>query len=384
MIADPNHEFFMRAALDLARRGWGVTHPNPMVGAVIVAGGQVVASGFHARDGAAHAERVALAALGRPTRLDDILYVTMEPCSTAGRTGACTEAIINSGLRRVVAGATDPNPEHSGKGFQILRAAGVEVLHGVLDAECRDLNLIFNQWITTRTPLLAAKSAVTLDGRIACRSGDSQWITGEAARAGVHNWRRLFPAIAAGAGTIAKDNPRLTARIFGQAEWCPLRFVFDGLLRTVLDRSMPRVYTDEFRERTIVVTTPHGGAGYVRKLRDLGVQVWVCESTTQRVTLAEFRRRCAEAGITGVLFEGGAQLVSRMTRERQLDYLFVYRGPLLLGDERAKPMLRGLRTEKLANALRLEDIRHESFGDDSLTRGRVVYPEKFQIDETVL
>ena len=252
----------------------------------------------------------------------------------------------------------------------------------MLEAECIDLNLIFNHWIVRQTPLIAAKSAVTLDGRIACRSGDSRWITGEAARADVMRWRRLFPAIAVGAGTVMTDNPRLTARIAGEPEWCPWRFVFDGLLRSVADRSMPGVYTDDFRARTIVATTPHGGLGYVRKLRDLGVQVWILPSATQRVPFAEFRKRCAAEKITGVLFEGGAQLVSQILQDRQLDYLLVYRAPLLLADDRAKPVLSGLRSEKLANAVRLADVRHEVFGEDILTRGRVDYPAQMFIDET--
>ena len=372
---------FMRCAFDLALHGWGRTSPNPMVGAVIVEDGKVVAEGFHAQDGGPHAERAALGALGRPPKRGAVLYVTLEPCSTPGRTGACTDLILASGLKRVVVGATDPNPEHAGRGLEILRRGGIEVAAGVLGAECADLNLIFNHWIVERAPLLAAKLAVTLDGRIACRTGHSQWITGETARADVHRWRRLFPAIAVGAGTVMKDNPRLTARLATEPEWCPVRFVFDGLLRTVVDRNLPRVYTDEFRERTVVVTTPHGGAGYVRKLRDLGVQVWVIPSTTQRASFGEFRKRCAEGEVGGVLFEGGAQLVSLLMQERRLDYLFSYCAPMLLADEKAKPMLSGLRTEKLANALRLADVRHESLGEDMLTRGRVVYADKLQIDE---
>jgi diaminohydroxyphosphoribosylaminopyrimidine deaminase/5-amino-6-(5-phosphoribosylamino)uracil reductase len=384
MPSQENDERFMRRALELAREGWGTACPNPMVGAVIVEEGRIVAEGFHARDGGPHAERAALDALGRLPKPGATLYSTLEPCSTHGRTGACTEAILAAGVRRVVVGANDPTPEHSGKGLELLRRAGVEVAAGVLEAECADLNLIFNHWMTAGGPLLAAKSAVTLDGRIACRTGDSQWITGEEARAAVHRWRRLFPAIAAGAGTVAKDNPRLTARIAGKPEWCPVRFVFDGLLRTVVDRSLPKLYTDEFRERTIVVTTNHSGAGYVRKLRDLGVQAWVFESPTQRVPFPDFRRRCSEARIDAVFFEGGAQLVSRMIRERQLDYLFVFRGALLLADDRSKPMLSGLRTERLADAIRLSDVRHEILGDDALTRGRVSYPVRLQADETAL
>jgi diaminohydroxyphosphoribosylaminopyrimidine deaminase/5-amino-6-(5-phosphoribosylamino)uracil reductase len=376
------NETLMRRALEVARQGWGCTHPNPMVGALIVEDGQIVAEGWHAQDGAAHAEKAALAKLGRPPREGATLCVTLEPCSTAGRTGACTDLVIAAGIQRVVAGATDPNPAHAGRGFEVLRAAGIEVVSGVLERECTDLNLIFNHWMEHGTPLIAAKSAVTLDGRIACRSGDSRWITGEAARADVMRWRRLFPAIAVGAGTVLADNPRLTARLPGAEEWCPWRFVFDGLLRSVANRAMPAVYTDEFHERTIVVTTPHGGMGYVRKLRDLGVQVWVLPSATQRVPMGEFRRRCAQEKITAVYFEGGAQLLSQILQERQIDYLFVYRAPVLLADDRSKPALSGLRTEKLVNAIRLAEVRSEVFGDDTLTRGRVAYPEHMFIDET--
>jgi diaminohydroxyphosphoribosylaminopyrimidine deaminase/5-amino-6-(5-phosphoribosylamino)uracil reductase len=373
----------MRRALALARSVWGTTHPNPMVGAVIVEEGHIVGEGATAPDGGPHAERLALLARGKTPRPGATLYVTLEPCSTQGRTGACTDAIIAAGIKRVVVGATDPNPAHGGGGFAVLRAAGIEVITGVLERECTDLNLIFNHWITTNSPLFAAKSASTIDGKIACRTGESRWITNEASRANVHHWRRLFPGIAVGAMTTLKDNPRLTARIEGEPEWSPWRFVFDGLLRTVVDKNLPSVFTDEFRERTIVVTTPHGGMGYVRKLRDLGINVWCFESPTQRVAFADFRRRCAEERISGVFFEGGAQLVSELVRARQLDYLLAYRAPVLFADDKAKSIFSGLRPEHLDQAVRLADVRHESFGDDLLMRGRVVYPEKMLIDETV-
>lgn len=372
----------MRCALELALHGWGRTHPNPMVGAVIVENGRIVAEGFHARDGGAHAERAALQALGRAPLPGATLYVTLEPCSTPGRTGACTDAILASGIKRVVVGATDPNPAHNGRGLTLLRRAGIDVVAGVLEGSCADLNLVFNHWIARGSPLFAAKSAITLDGRIASRTGDSQWITGERARADVHRWRRLFPAIAVGAGTVMKDNPRLTARLPGEAEWSPLRFVFDGRLRTVIDRNPPRLYSDEFRERTIVVTTSNAGVGYVRKLRDMGVQVWIFESPSQRVGFPDFRKRCAEAGVNGVLFEGGSELVSGLLQECQLDYFFCYCAPLLFADEKAKPVLLGLRSERLNQAVRLDDVRHEAFDADFLVRGRVIYPEKLQIDET--
>jgi diaminohydroxyphosphoribosylaminopyrimidine deaminase / 5-amino-6-(5-phosphoribosylamino)uracil reductase len=380
MTAAEKHEGFMRRALELAKRGWGDTHPNPLVGALIVEGGEVVAEGYHVRAGEPHAEVNALRALGRKPKPSATLYVTLEPCSTQGRTPPCTEAIIASGLSRVVIGATDPNPAHAGHGFAVMRAAGIAVATGVLETECTDLNLIFNHWITSSRPLFAAKSGATLDGKVATRTGDSKWITGEAARANGHLWRRYFPAIAVGAGTVRADNPRLTARI-GETEWCPWRFVFDGLLRTVLDKSMPGVYTDEFRERTIVVTTQHGGLGYVRKLQALGVKTWVMPGPTAKVNFHDFRQRCTQEGITGVFFEGGAQLLSELLQARELDYLFTYHAPLLLADDKGKSLLRGLRTETLASAIRLERIRHEIHGDDSLVRGFLKYPEKVSVDE---
>lgn len=375
------HERFMRRALELARQGWGTTHPNPMVGAVVVEQGDIVAEGFHEKAGEPHAEIMALTHLGRQPRPGAILYVTMEPCSTAGRTGACVEAIIAAGLRQVVVGAVDPNPVHSGRGLDLLRAAGVQVTAGVLADDCGDLNLIFNHWIVNRTPLIAAKAAVTLDGKIATRTNDSQWITGELARADVHRWRRLFPSIGVGAGTIVNDDPSLTSRVGGTI-WCPVRFVFDGLLRTVVEKKLPKVYTDEFKDRTIVVTTPHGGLGYVRKLQALGVQVWNIKSATMRAPLAEFRRLCVEAGIVGVYIEGGAQMISELIQTRQLDHLFVYRAPILLGDDKARTVFKGLRTEKLGNAVQLQSVRHTSFGADQLMHGHVTYPERLQVDET--
>lgn len=382
-MSQPNDIKFMQRAIELARRGWGQTAPNPLVGAVVVKHDEILAEGWHAVDGGPHAERAALTNLGQSDATGMTLYVTLEPCSTAGRTGSCCAAIIEAKFNRVVIGALDPNPLHAGEAVPLLEAAGIEVTVSVLESACRDLNLIFNHWIEKKQPLLAAKTAVTIDGKIATRTGESQWITNEASRADVHRWRRLFPAIAVGAMTVLNDNPRLTARMEGQDEWCPVRFVFDGLLRTVVDRNMPKVYTDQFRAKTIVVTTPHGGLGYVRKLRELGINVWVMASDTQQVAFADFKARCATENISGVYVEGGAQLIGNLLQARELDYLFNYRAPVLFADDRSKNGFTGLRTEKLGHALRLSEVKHESFGDDQLMRGFVNYPDRVQIDERV-
>ena len=382
-MSAPRHERFMRRAIELAVRAWGRTHPNPMVGAVLVERGRIVAEGFHEAAGRPHAEREALAALGRAPAPGATLYTTLEPCSTAGRTGACTEAILASGLRRVVAGAPDPNPAHAGRGYALLRAGGVEVVAGVLEAECADLNLIFNHWITRAEPLFAGKLAATIDGRIATRAGQSRWITGEAARADVHRWRALFPAIAVGAGTVAADDPRLTARREGLPAECPVRFVFDGRLRSVGAGELPQLYRDEFAGRTVVVTARGAGGEAVRRLEALGVRVWAFEAAGARVPFSRFRARCAAEGITGVFFEGGAQLLSALLAERQLDYLFAYQAPAVLADARAAPALVGLKAESLAQAVRLADVRRAALGEDGLVRGRLVYPERLETDEAL-
>ncbi len=374
-------ESWMRRALELARKAWGRTHPNPMVGAVLVDGDRVLGEGYHRAAGDAHAEVDALSGVSSPVPESAVLFVTLEPCSTAGRTGPCTEAIRKAGVRRVVVGARDPNPEHGGKGIELLREQGIEVESGVLEEACTDLNLIFNHWMARGRPLVAGKMAMTLDGKIACRSGQSQWITGEPAREDVMRWRRLFPAIAVGAGTVLSDQPRLTSRVPGEDEWCPFRMVFDGLLRTANQRDFPSLYTDEFRDRTVVVTTELAGTGYVRRLEREGIRVWVLSADNSQVSYESFRERCRQEKIYGVYIEGGSQLLSGMLQHAALDYLFVYQAPLFFGDDKAKPALRGLRTEKIEQGVRLEKTRHTVVGEDRLCRGFVRYPEKLQVDE---
>lgn len=377
------HEKWMREALAAATLGWGDTHPNPMVGAVIVEDGQATATGHHARAGGAHAEVAALESLGRRPREGATLYVTLEPCSTQGRTPPCTEAIIAAGIRRVVVGATDPNPSHAGRGFDVLREFGVEVVSGVLEEECNDLNLIFNHWITTGRPLVALKVATSLDGRIAARSGESKWITGEKSRRDVMRWRRLFPAIAVGAGTVATDDPRLTARQDG-AETCPVRFVFDGSLGTASLNPSPRVISDEFAARTTIVTLDSTDPIAVAGMEEQGVRVWRLPGANGEIDFDAFLERCAADEITGVLVEGGSQTIGTLLRGRRVDYLLSYRAPILFADAMAVPVAGGLAIESPAGAIRLEKVRHATFGDDQLVRGFVRYPDDLATDDAAV
>jgi diaminohydroxyphosphoribosylaminopyrimidine deaminase/5-amino-6-(5-phosphoribosylamino)uracil reductase len=331
------HELMGRA-LELARHAWGQTHPNPMVGALIVEGDEIVAEGWHAKDGGPHAERVALANLGRSPKPGAILVVTLEPCSTTGRTGACCEAIKTAGgIARVIVGATDPNPAHAGRGVEVLRAAGIEVVSGVRAAECAELNLIFNHWITRGRPFIAGKIATTRDGYSRPPAGAERWITGSAARHNVHHWRRLFPAIAVGAGTVRADNPALTRRWRDadgkEHEDSGWRFVFDATLATAAGdaATWPRVYADAWRTRTIAVTSLAADNGTRAKLESAGVRVWTQETTRGAAGWDEFSRRCASERISGVYVEGGAELLADAWAASALDYGFWYRAPKIGG-----------------------------------------------------
>lgn len=348
-----------------------------MVGAVIVEDGKIVAEGWHARAGEAHAEVVALKALGRQPATGAELYVTLEPCSTHGHTGPCTEAILAGGIQRVTVGTLDPNPAHSGRGIEVLRAAGIDVNSGVLEDDCADLNLVFNHWITTGRPLIAGKTATTLDGHTATRSGQSQWITSEVARSDVHRWRALFPAIAVGARTVQADNPALTARL-PSGTLCPRRFVFDRrlvLASAAARGAPPRIFMDEYAlETTLVVdeTTQHAGAQTLANLSSrFGIRIWVLPQGDDVAGFDAFARRCFAEGITGVLVESGGRLISSLLHAGALDYLFAYRAPKILADADAQPAFRGAITPSVGDGWHLEKVRHATFGDDQLMRGWV-------------
>lgn len=314
---------FMRRAIELAEKARGNTHPNPLVGAVIVEDGKIVAEGFHARAGTPHAERVALNALGRNPKSGATLFVTLEPCSTHGRTGACTEAILAAGISRVVVGATDPNPAHAGRGLEILREHGVEVVSGVLEQECKNLNPIFNYNIVHRSPLLAAKCAITQDGKMFLVAGTQSRITGDAARENVMRERQYFPAIATSSGTVLCDNPSLTVRIPGEVFACPTRFVFDRRGRTLDCVERLNVFSDAFRGKTIFITVPGAEKRAREKFAGTEVRIWVLPDSPAGFWHS-FREKCNEEGITGVYFECGPTFLRGLFAAKQADYLYAY------------------------------------------------------------
>ncbi len=326
--------------IELARNGWGKTHPNPMVGALIVEDGEVVAEGWHERAGGLHAEIVALKNLGRQPHEGAELYVSLEPCSSTGRTPPCTVAILEAGIRKVVVGAIDPDPRHSGKGLEWLRKKGIEVL--VVPPEWEELsnrlNFIFNHFVVGGHPLVALKMATSANGMVAERAGFPSRVTGEDARADVMRWRSLFPSICVGSGTVIADDPSLTARLPDQ-EWCPVRIVVDSSLDSLSASFAPRrVYTDEYSDRTVVLTNQRGmnNSEGLSIAENLGIRVMELPGGQDgRVRPSSIRQAVADLGLCATYCEGGPALARSMLDEGEVDYLFSYVSPKVFNSSEA-------------------------------------------------
>ena len=368
MATKPN---YIRLALGLARRAWGRTSPNPMVGAVLVKNGKVIGNGWHRRAGEPHAEIEAIRdAQKRGADLRGAtLFVTLEPCSTHGRTPPCTEAIIAAGIREVVVGATDPNPKHAGRGFAILRRAGIVVTQGVLKAECAALNEAFNHWIVHGTPLVTVKAAMSLDGKIATTSGESKWITGERARAYAMRLRASADAVLVGINSIIKDDPGLTVRLPGFAGKPFRRYVLDPRGRTP---TTARILCDEQAGMTTIVVTKLAAA---RRVAALGRQarVLVAPERDGRIDLGCLCKTMGGENITHVLVEGGGE-TNAVWMQHAHRVAFFY-APIILGGRGGPTAVAGAGAQSLADKLTLEDVHWRRLGHDLLLTARVRGPK---------
>lgn len=360
----------MRRALALARRALGETSPNPMVGAVLVRDGNIVGEGWHRRAGAPHAEIEALRdAEQRGERVrGSTLYVTLEPCSTHGRTPPCTEAILYSGIRRVVAAATDPNPKHAGRGFQLLRDRGVVVVEGILAEDATRLNGGFNQWIQTGRPLVTLKAAMSLDGRIATETGESKWLTGPRARARGQRLRRAHDAILVGIGTVLADDPSLTLRAPGRAG-CRLRVILDTRARIPL---ASQVLTDDYADRTVVVVG-RGASG--RRLDSIRrrADVWVAPLRQGRISLPWLMGRLGRGDVTSILVEGGGEVHASFLRERLAHRVAMFYAPRILAGWNAPRAVAGAGFGSRSSMPELEEIQWSRLGPDLLLEARIDY-----------
>jgi diaminohydroxyphosphoribosylaminopyrimidine deaminase/5-amino-6-(5-phosphoribosylamino)uracil reductase len=371
----------MRIALQLARRGYGMTSPNPMVGAVLVRRGRVIGRGWHHRAGEPHAEIEAL----RDARRRGLavkgatLYVTLEPCCTQGRTPPCTDALKSAGIRRVVAGATDPNPRHAGRAFRILRRTGMAVTRGVLAEECGRLNEAFNHWITRRAPFVTVKAGMTLDGKIATASGESRWITGEQARAWGMKLRKGADAILVGVNTVLADDPGLTVRTQKPgARQAPAMVAGNRLRRIVLD-AMARtplsaqVASDAWAPLTTIVV---GKSAPRRRVAALArrVRVLVAPVSRGKVNLRWLMKQLGAENVTSLLVEGGGEVNASFLLQGLAQRVAFFYAPRILGGRDSRRAVAGEGAGTLAECLRLTDLEWRRLGADWLLSARVEVP----------
>lgn len=359
------HEKFMREAIGLAEKGRGRVSPNPLVGALVVKKGRVVSRGAHMRFGGPHAEIEALARAGPKARGAD-LYVTLEPCSTWGKTGPCTEVVIQSGVRNVMIGSPDPNPRHRGRGVEILRRAGINVRVGILSDHVREQNSGFFSLMERKRPYVILKMAQSLDGKINTASGVSQWITSAAARRWVHGLRSRVDAVMAGTNTIRLDNPRLTVR-FGGRKYQPARIVLDRRLRLA---SSLNVFRDN-GARVILVTS--AARRVSKRKRNFGDYVTVLDIREKRnhLDLKQLFFELGKIGITSVLVEGGGELAASLLHLGLVDKVYLCIAPVFLGGREAKTSVEGDGAVRPQQGIRLEKWKWFMLGSDIVLEGTV-------------
>ncbi len=341
----------MRLAIEAAAKGVGRTSPNPAVGAVLVRDGRVVATGHHVEAGCDHAEVAALRKVDFVAAGCD-LYTTLEPCNHTGRTGPCTEAILRSGVRRVFVGAIDPNPKVAGGGIERLEEAGVEMICGILEAECAALNEPYNHAVVAGRPYVVLKAATSLDGRIATRTGQSKWITGEAARAAGRRLRDQLDAIVVGASTVVADDPELTCRFEGARD--PVRVVLDSTLRIPERATIVRTARSI---RTIIATTRGASPKKAAALEREGVEIRTVRKTREgRVDLSRLLEMLFQEELNGLLVEGGPTVHGAFVDAQLVDKVVLFVAPILIGGRDAPGAFGGRGAGKLEEALTLERV----------------------------
>lgn len=367
---------YMERALTIARQALGRTSPNPLVGAVIVKDGEIIGEGWHHKAGTPHAEIHALAAAGTKAR-GATLYVTLEPCSHYGRTGPCSEAIIQAGIKKVVVAMTDPNPLVAGRGLEKLRAAGIDVVENVLKEQAVKLNEVFIKWITTKKPFTVLKSAMTLDGKIATYTGHSKWITSSEARNMGHQLRDRYDAILVGIGTVLADNPELTTRLDKESK-NPVRIVVDSKAKIPLDA---KVVCDG-KARTIIAVTEKAPQEKVQALLDCGVEVVSVPGSSDEVDLHELFTILGAREITSVLIEGGARINASVLAANLVDKVCWFIAPKIIGGQNAPSPVGGQGVQTVDEAIMLQDIKTQILGEDIVISAYVVKREEKNVYRT--
>lgn len=359
-------EKYMGLALELSLKAKGLTSPNPLVGAVVVRNRKIISTGFHKRAGLEHAEVVALRKAG-PRAKKATLYVTLEPCSSFGRTHPCTEAIIKSGVKKVIVGMVDPNPKHRGRGLKILKNHNIDVISGVLEKSIRKINQPFVKYIARAIPYVTLKIAQSLDGKIATKTGDSKWISSIASRKFAHKIRDDFDAIMVGINTVLKDNPLLnTQKKKGKKFY---KIILDTNLKV---KSSMRIFSDSSRFPVIIVTSKESLINNNRKIRTLinsGSIILGVDKKEGLLDLKDLLKKLAQLEITNVLVEGGGRVAGSFFDENLVDCVLIFISPKIIGGKESVSGIQGKGVNKLVDSRKIKEVNLRQFNRDLLIEG---------------
>jgi diaminohydroxyphosphoribosylaminopyrimidine deaminase/5-amino-6-(5-phosphoribosylamino)uracil reductase len=357
---------YMKKALLLAKNGQGFVSPNPLVGAVVVKNGKIIGQGYHQKYGDLHAERKALESCIQSPQ-DATMYVTLEPCCHFGKTPPCCDAIINSGIKKVVVATLDPNPLTSGKGIKALKTAGIEVMVGTLERDSQAMNEVFFHYIKTKTPFVVMKYAMTADGKIATATGKSKWITGEKARENVHKDRSRYSAIMVGVQTVIADNPMLTSRIENAKN--PVRIICDTSLRTPINSQIIKTSNNI---KTIIATSSTNNE-LKEKFKNQGCKIIEIPQKNSHIDLQVLMQKLGQMQIDSILLEGGSTLNFSALNSEIVNKVQAYVSPKIFGGECAKTPVGGVGFLSPDKCIKLVDKTVEIFDDDILIQGQVSY-----------
>ena len=353
-------EKFMKMAIELAKKGKGKVNPNPLVGAVIVKNGEIIGQGYHSKYGGNHAE---IEAINNAT--DDVkgatIYVTLEPCFHYGKTPPCVDKLISLGISKVVIGHLDPNPLVSGKSIEKLKSLGIEVKVGVLEEECLKLNEVFIKYIKTKLPYVVLKSGVSLDGKIATKTGESKWITGATSRAKVNELRSELRGIMVGVNTVIIDDPTLNCNIDGGRN--PIRIILDSNLRIPLDS---KILKTAYKYETIIATTKNIDLNKKALVEELKAKVITIDSINNKVDLNKLMIKLGEMKIDSILLEGGGEVNYSALEAGIIDKLMLFMAPVIIGGKESKTFVEGKGIDLLTNSFKTSNLKIEYLGEDIL------------------
>jgi len=357
----------MRRALELSKKAVGFVNPNPLVGAVIVKNNKIIGEGYHEYFGGPHAEVNAFANASQDVE-GATIYVTLEPCSHFGKTPPCADAIVRNKISKVVIGMIDPNPLVAGKGIEILKNNGIEVITGILDMEIKKTNEIFIKYISEKLPFCIMKTAMTLDGKIATAIGESKWISNEKSRVYVHELRQRVSGIMVGIGTVLSDDPELTTRREDKLSLNPIRIIIDSKARLPMDA---KVLKCDEKTKTIIVTTEFAKESKLEEIKQKGVEVIVTPSKNNRVDLNYLMRELGGKGIDSILIEGGSTLNYSALEEGIVDKVISFISPKIFGGTSGKTPVGGEGIKHVKDAIKLTDTQVTRFDEDIMIEGYI-------------